>query len=56
MIVDFYTFIMMTVELGVYIYYTRQVMRCSCYDYIFYNNYNLWLMLSVRLFDRFLFT
>ena len=31
MIVDFYTFIMMIVEIGGYIYYTIQVMRCSCY-------------------------
>ena len=53
--VDFYTFIMMTVELGIYIYYTIQVMRCTCYDYIFNKNYNLWLMVFVGLFDRFLF-
>ena len=49
MIVDFYTFIMMTVELGVYIYYTIQVMRCTCYDYIFYNNYNLYVDVISRI-------
>ena len=53
--VDFQVFIMVTVELGVYIITIYYATYLSNFFYFFLSYYNIWLMLLVELFDTVLF-